>query len=364
MLGGLIVAAPTTPVLASPAMKPVIGPPVALPKQPLPGRRFAVRFAVTRSDTRAPLIRGRLDAAPSVDGRVLPHSESLAGGVARLSLLVPVSLQGKTLTVRLTITSAGSSTTKIARFPIRALAKPTITVGDASIAEGNEGSASLNFPITLSAATALTVTVRYTTSGGLATPGTDYASRAGVLTLRPGQRAVTLAVAVVADIDVEPDETFTLTLSNPVNATIGDGTGTGTILNEDVPARGGHYTGSTSLFTFIAFDVSEGAKTVSGLFFFADLTCDTPLNILRGVKIELLGPVSVSPNGSFEAAFDGPTPANLNVRLNVSVRGRLSAPGSARGSLRVIDVTSNEPPFRGAHCRTDDVTWDATWNAP
>jgi hypothetical protein len=341
----------------------VIGPPVALPKQPLPGARFVVRFAVTRSDNRDPLSRGRLVAAPSVDGRVLPHSESLAGGVARLSMVVPVSAQGKTLTVRLTITSAGSSTTKLARFPIRALPKPTITVGDASIAEGNEGSASLNFPITLSAATPLTVTVRYTTSGGLATAGTDYTSRAGQLTFRPGQRAATLAVAVVGDIDVEPDETFTVTLSNAVNATIADGTGTGTIVNEDVPARSGHYTGSTSLFTFIGFDVSEGAKSISGLFFFANLTCDTPLNILRGVKIELVGPVSVSPNGSFEAASNGPTPANLNITLNVSVRGTLSAPGSARGSLRVIDLTSNEPPFRGAHCRTEDVTWDAAWSA-
>jgi hypothetical protein len=359
MLGGIIVAAPATPVLASPAMEPVIGAPVALPRQPLPGGRFAVRFAVTRSDTRAPLIRGKLNAAPSVDGRVLPHSESLAGGVARLSLLVPVTAQGKTLVIRLTITSAGSSATRTARFSIRALAKPTITVGDASIAEGNEGSPSLNFPVTLSAATPLPVTVRYTTSDGLATAGTDYTPRAGVLTLKPGQRAVTLAVAVVADSDVESDETFTVTLSNAVNATVRDGTGIGTIVNEDVPARSGHYTGSTSLWTFIAFDVSEGAKSVSGLFFFIDLTCDTPLSILRGVKIELLGPVPVRPNGSFEAAFNGPTPANLNITLNVSATGTLSAPGSARGSLRVIDVTSNEPPFRGAHCRTDEVAWNA-----
>jgi hypothetical protein len=77
------------------------------------------------------------------------------------------------------------------------------------------------------------------------------------------------------------------------------------------------------------------------------------------VKIELLGPVPVRPNGSFEAAFNGPTPANLNITLNVSATGTLSAPGSARGSLRVIDVTSNEPPFRGAHCRTDEVAWNA-----
>lgn len=36
------------------------------------------------------------------------------------------------------------------------------------------------------------------------------------------------------DTTVEPDETFSVVLSNAVNATIGDGTGVGTIGNDDV----------------------------------------------------------------------------------------------------------------------------------
>ena len=42
-----------------------------------------------------------------------------------------------------------------------------------------------------------------------------------------------MPVSVKGDTAVEADETFTLALSSPVNATIGDGQGTGTILNDD-----------------------------------------------------------------------------------------------------------------------------------
>ncbi|HJU41709.1 MAG TPA: hypothetical protein VJ691_02805, partial [Vicinamibacterales bacterium] len=43
----------------------------------------------------------------------------------------------------------------------------------------------------------------------------------------------TISVVVNGDTTAEPNETFTVTLSNPVNAVIGDGSGTGTILNDD-----------------------------------------------------------------------------------------------------------------------------------
>jgi len=355
---GLLAAAATPTVSASPAMTPVIGAPVVAPTQPLPGKRLTVRFKVTRSDTRAPLIHGRMNCAPSVNGRTLAHSESFTSGIARLSMQIPVAAQGKDLTVRLTITSARSSATRVARLHIRALAKPALSIGDASISEGNGGSATLGFPVTLSAGTPLPVSVRFATSDALASAGVDYTATSGVLTLKPGQRSGTITVAAIGDVVVEPDETLTITLSGAVNATIHDATATGTIVNDDVPARSGHYTGSTSLWTFIAFDVSEGAKSVTGLFFFADLTCDTPLSILKGAKIEFLDPVPVGPDGTFSAAYNGTTPSYIT--MNVTLTGRLRAPGTATGTLRVIDITSTQVPFRGAHCSTGDATWDAS----
>ena len=143
---------------------------------------------------------------------------------------------------------------------------------------------------------------------------------------------------------------MTVTLSQPVNGTLADPTATGTITNDDIAIRSGHYTGSTSQFTFIAFDVAEGASALSGLFFFANPTCDTPLSMLRNVKIELLSPIPVGPEGSFATSGTTITPSQISI--TVSVEGKLTAPSSASGVVRVVDMTSNESPFCGAHCRT------------
>jgi len=43
-------------------------------------------------------------------------------------------------------------------------------------------------------------------------------------------------VTLNGDLDVEPDEDFSLVLQNPVNTSIADGSGTGTILNDDEAA--------------------------------------------------------------------------------------------------------------------------------
>ena len=65
------------------------------------------------------------------------------------------------------------------------------------------------------------MTVAYETSGGTATAGDDYTTTRGTLTFgapRPGRQ--TISVPVLNDADEEEDETFTVTLSAPQNATI------------------------------------------------------------------------------------------------------------------------------------------------
>lgn len=112
---------------------------------------------------------------------------------------------------------------------------PSLSVGDATVAEGNSGSATLSFLVTLSGPSTDTVTVGYTTSNGTATAADgDYAPAVGILTFTPGETAKTVAVTVHGDTKVEPDEQFSLTLSAPVNATLADATGAGTIVNDDV----------------------------------------------------------------------------------------------------------------------------------
>ena len=77
------------------------------------------------------------------------------------------------------------------------------------------------------------VTVDYATSDGTATAGSDYTGASGTLTIPAGQASGTIAVSVSGDTTYEPNETLTLTLSNPVGATIVVGAATGTIINDD-----------------------------------------------------------------------------------------------------------------------------------
>jgi CSLREA domain-containing protein len=117
-----------------------------------------------------------------------------------------------------------------------AAAVPSISITDATLAEGNSGTANATFTVTLSVATTNAVAVQYATANGSANAGSDYAAASGTVHFAAGVTSQTVTVAVAGDTSVEPDETFAVDLSNPANATIGDGHGAGLIVNDDSPA--------------------------------------------------------------------------------------------------------------------------------
>ena len=77
------------------------------------------------------------------------------------------------------------------------------------------------------------MTVQYATANGSATAPADYTATSGSLTFAAGQTTKTVSVAVHGDLLDEIDETFNLNLSVPGNATIADGSGLGTITDDD-----------------------------------------------------------------------------------------------------------------------------------
>jgi hypothetical protein len=87
--------------------------------------------------------------------------------------------------------------------------------------------------VSLSEPSTQTVQVSYATANGTAVAGSDYVSTSGVVTFAPGITAQTVAVQVIGDLTFEPNETFFVTLTNPVNAVLGVTQGVGTILNDD-----------------------------------------------------------------------------------------------------------------------------------
>jgi hypothetical protein len=112
-----------------------------------------------------------------------------------------------------------------------------ISIGDVRMAEGNTGQSAFQFTVSLDQARSAPVTVDVTTADGTATAASgDFLAARGTLTFAPGETTKAITVQVNGDTDVEPDETFSVNLSNATgNATIADGQGIGTILNDDQP---------------------------------------------------------------------------------------------------------------------------------
>jgi hypothetical protein len=87
------------------------------------------------------------------------------------------------------------------------------------------------FTVTLDSPSASPVSVNYTTANGTAVAGTDYTATSGTLTFPAAVTSETVSVPITTVFTGGPTKTFTLSLSGAVNATIGRGQGTGSILN-------------------------------------------------------------------------------------------------------------------------------------
>ncbi len=344
------------------AGKPVIGKPVATPAQPQAGKPFSVSFRVTRGG--GPLTAGTMMLAPTIDGQAIAHTGSFKGGVARGKLVVPANAGGKLLKVKLTIKATGGSATKTASFHVRAATPPTLSIGDASAAEGNSGTTPLTFPVTLSAAASQAVTVHYTTSDGSATAPSDYAAASGTLTFAAGEKTKTIAVSVVGDLVMEPDESFTVTLSSPVNGVIDKATATGTISNDDTaaPVNAGTWQGATQEGNFVFLTVHSD-RTVTG-FRANNLSENCDPN-----SIYISGSVSWG-TLSFPLANDGSFTAQgswtgSDVQGDVewtsetwTVTGHFTSATAVSGTIAMTDELN----YKGSHCRcSTSVTWTATF---
>lgn len=126
---------------------------------------------------------------------------------------------------------------------------PFITINDVTKAEGNNGTTIFSFTVSLSEATSRTVKVNYTTADGDDVTGTpdptppanvfdqDYVAQSGTLIFNPGQTSKTINIVVNGDTNFEPQEVFSVLLSNPDQATIQDSRGIGYIVNDDAPVE-------------------------------------------------------------------------------------------------------------------------------
>ncbi|MGN6186558.1 MAG: Calx-beta domain-containing protein, partial [Thermoanaerobaculia bacterium] len=115
-------------------------------------------------------------------------------------------------------------------------AMPSFSIANVTLNEGNSGTTSFTFTVTLSPTAGSTTTVQATIADGTATSADgDFVALAPVtLTFNAGVATQQVTVNVNGDTKLENNETFTVTLgSNSAGTTIGSGTATGTITNDD-----------------------------------------------------------------------------------------------------------------------------------
>jgi hypothetical protein len=196
-------------------------------------------------------------------------------------------------------------------------APPTLSVNDVSVTEGNAGTTTATFTVSLSATSGNVVTFDWATSPGTAAAGADYVSATGSRTIAAGATSTTIAVTVNGDALDEVNETFTVALSNPGNATIADGSGTGTITDDDpapslsiddVSVTEGNAGTTTATFT-VSLSATSG-KTVTVGWSTADAEAVQPVDYTAGSGTLTFVPgdtsetVGVSVNGDLVAELD------------------------------------------------------------
>lgn len=118
-------------------------------------------------------------------------------------------------------------------------AGPSVAVQSRSQFEGNSATSVINFPVQLNTTSAQVVQLEWetangTAAGGLAcTPGVDYVSDEGIVSIAPGALQGSFPVLVCGDATIEPDEAFRVQFTRVVNGVLAQESITATLLDDD-----------------------------------------------------------------------------------------------------------------------------------
>jgi len=194
---------------------------------------------------------------------------------------------------------------------------PKVAIGDVTVLEGNSGTTAFVFTVSLSAPSSQAVSVNFATADCTATAGSDNQATSGTLTIPAGQTTGTITVLVNGDRLAEPNETFFVDLSSPINATIADGQAVGTIVDDeprisisDVTKKEGKKN-QTTLFTFTvtlsaAYDqaVTMSFKTTDGTAKTSDYDYVAKTGTLTFAPGETTKTITITVNGDSKKEAD------------------------------------------------------------
>jgi hypothetical protein len=203
------------------------------------------------------------------------------------------------------------------------------SIDDPTVMEGNAGTSNLTFTVTRTV-NANACSVDYAITGGTATTSdNDYQPLAsGTLNFTAGGAfSQTVSVVVNGDVKVELDETVVMTLSNPVNSSILDGSGTGTIVNDDSaiitisnPSLAEGCTGSNPLITF---DLNMSNPSDANVVF-NYTTIDGTATLLNNDYLLTSGTTTLTP-GTQQGTIQVPMVGDCFIEANETFLSRLSS---------------------------------------
>ena len=242
-----------------------------------------------------------------------------------------------------------------------------ISINDITHDEGDSGTTSYEFTITMSAVSDANVGLNWASADNTATiTDSDYNSDSGSLLFTPGQTSKTVTILVNGDTQVEPDETFTIELSelsnNSRDISISDGSGLGTITNDDQAnvnissvSEVETDSGQTGfVFTVTLTDPSAATTTVDyatsdGTALVADGDYDAATGTLTFVPGDTEETFTVYVNGDTKVESDETFTATLSNLVQGGLEVYMGTP-SGTGTIEnddsavinVADVTQNE----------------------
>jgi uncharacterized protein len=258
---------------------------------------------------------------------------------------------------------------------IAAVGSPGSLDFDANVtqAEGNAGNTAFTFTVNRNGGTSGVVSADYAvTSSGLTGASADDfggAFPSGTVTFADGQSTATITINVSGDISFELDDTFTVTLSNPVGgATLGATTATGTILNDDSPASPGVFSMSD------VFSQAEGNAGDTAFVFTVNRTGGTAGAVDVSYAIQI-GEIYTANAADFSGATsgivsfaDGQSSATFTINIagdtifEQNETFRVIIPSATNGG--VIDISgsgatvfiTNDDPAPAGNLSINDVT--------
>ncbi|MCU1428285.1 MAG: sulfatase [Actinomycetia bacterium] len=247
-----------------------------------------------------------------------------------------------------TADGAGNSTTVARTYTVTAITGPVVSIGDATIDEGDAGNRAIKFTVSLLHPATGTVNVQYTTVNGSAKSPSDYKATSGTVTFSAGQISKPVMVNVAGDTVAESDETFSVSLTS-ADATVLDGTGIGTIRDDstsgvvlsvgDASVWEGD-SGNVQVTVQVNLSRPPGAP-VNGTWSTVALSATSPSDY----KIVTAKPFTIPANAtsvSFIVALKGDVLAEGTESFRIDVAGVTGATvGGASGFVSILDEPSD-----------------------